>query len=346
MRPRFRITCWRRSSPRRSASTSWTCASVRRHRSHAGRPRLVLEPGHVHGGQRGAPGCCASCASSSLTVAAEKLQRRRPTQVGLARPARLRRRRIPRTRLTFLEAAQAAEATLRHDRRRRVVHAATSRRRFQRLGRRSVARVLVQRLRRRGRRRSRDRRGHGREDNARARRRPRDQSGFRRGPDRRRRLHGHRLKRSWRSRPFRAGEHKIPNLLDYKMPTILDMPPIESIIIETDDREGPFRRERGRPRVRSTRSSRRSPTRSPTRSKPASYSTPITPDKVLRAIDAAGRRRAASARDQTDCGAGIMLRLPPFQYVRSDAASAKRSGPYASTPTRWRFPAVPISTPT
>ncbi len=39
---------------------------------------------------------------------------------------------------------------------------------------------------------------------------------------------------------FRKGLHKIPSLLDYKLPTTLDTPEIETILIEIPDREGPF----------------------------------------------------------------------------------------------------------
>ncbi|MFQ5555774.1 MAG: molybdopterin cofactor-binding domain-containing protein [Acidimicrobiia bacterium] len=39
---------------------------------------------------------------------------------------------------------------------------------------------------------------------------------------------------------FRGGMHFGPSLLDYKIPSILEMPPVESIIIETNDPEGPF----------------------------------------------------------------------------------------------------------
>ncbi len=39
---------------------------------------------------------------------------------------------------------------------------------------------------------------------------------------------------------FRKGRHKIPSLLDYKLPTTLDTPEIETILIEIPDREGPF----------------------------------------------------------------------------------------------------------
>jgi CO/xanthine dehydrogenase Mo-binding subunit len=39
---------------------------------------------------------------------------------------------------------------------------------------------------------------------------------------------------------FRKGLHKIPSMLDYKSPTFLEMPPVETFIIESIDGEGPF----------------------------------------------------------------------------------------------------------
>ena len=39
---------------------------------------------------------------------------------------------------------------------------------------------------------------------------------------------------------FRKGRHKIPSLLDYKLPTTFDTPEIETILIEIPDREGPY----------------------------------------------------------------------------------------------------------
>jgi len=39
---------------------------------------------------------------------------------------------------------------------------------------------------------------------------------------------------------FRKGRHKIPSLLDYKLPTTLDTPEIETMLVEIPDREGPF----------------------------------------------------------------------------------------------------------
>jgi CO/xanthine dehydrogenase Mo-binding subunit len=39
---------------------------------------------------------------------------------------------------------------------------------------------------------------------------------------------------------FRGGLHKKPSLLDYKLPTSLDTPVLEAILVETMDSEGPF----------------------------------------------------------------------------------------------------------
>jgi 4-hydroxybenzoyl-CoA reductase alpha subunit len=39
---------------------------------------------------------------------------------------------------------------------------------------------------------------------------------------------------------FRKGLHKTPSMLDYKSPTALETPDIHTILIETDDPEGPF----------------------------------------------------------------------------------------------------------
>ncbi|HEX7593991.1 MAG TPA: aldehyde oxidase, partial [Anaerolineae bacterium] len=39
---------------------------------------------------------------------------------------------------------------------------------------------------------------------------------------------------------FRKGMHKIPSLLDYKSPTTLDTPEIQTILVETIDPEGPY----------------------------------------------------------------------------------------------------------
>jgi xanthine dehydrogenase molybdopterin-binding subunit B len=39
---------------------------------------------------------------------------------------------------------------------------------------------------------------------------------------------------------FRKGLHRIPSMLEYKSPTTLEMPEVHTILVETDDPEGPF----------------------------------------------------------------------------------------------------------
>jgi 4-hydroxybenzoyl-CoA reductase subunit alpha len=39
---------------------------------------------------------------------------------------------------------------------------------------------------------------------------------------------------------FRKGRHKIPSMLEYKSPTTLEMPPVDSILVETLDPQGPY----------------------------------------------------------------------------------------------------------
>ena len=107
---------------------------------------------------------------------------------------------------------------------------------------------------------------------------------------------------------FRAGEHKIPNLLDYKTLTILDMPPVESIIIETDDREGPFgAKEAGQGPLNPVIPAIANAVAHAIGARV--YSTPITPEKVLKALDAAS-------------GAVLRLRKPaaPPPTVREPVA--------------------------
>jgi 4-hydroxybenzoyl-CoA reductase alpha subunit len=48
---------------------------------------------------------------------------------------------------------------------------------------------------------------------------------------------GEALMEEW---PFRKGLHKMPSMLDYKSPTTLEMPPVESILVETLDPQGPY----------------------------------------------------------------------------------------------------------
>lgn len=86
---------------------------------------------------------------------------------------------------------------------------------------------------------------------------------------------------------FRAGEHKFPNLLDYKTPTILDTPKIEAIIIETDDKEGPFgAKEAGEGPLNPVIPAIANAVADAIGARV--YATPITRESVLKALDATG----------------------------------------------------------
>lgn len=101
---------------------------------------------------------------------------------------------------------------------------------------------------------------------------------------------------------FRKGRHKIPSLLDYKLPTPLDTPEIETILIEIPDLEGPFGgKEAGQGPLNPTIPAIAN----------AVYDAigvridevPITPDKVLKALKAASTTTGATTRPQ----------IPPIQ---------------------------------
>ncbi len=89
----------------------------------------------------------------------------------------------------------------------------------------------------------------------------------------------------------KSGLHKYPSILEYKSPTTLETPPIETILVETDDPEGPFgAKEAGQgpllPVIPAVAN--------------ALYDAigvrideiPITPDKILRALE--GRLKSVS----------------------------------------------------
>ncbi len=103
---------------------------------------------------------------------------------------------------------------------------------------------------------------------------------------------------------FRKGLHKIPSMLEYKSPTFLEMPPVETILVVTDDPEGPFgAKEAGQgpllPVIPAVAN--------------AVYDAvgvridevPITPDKVLAALDQAARGGVGRVGPR---------RVPPFRF--------------------------------
>ena len=97
---------------------------------------------------------------------------------------------------------------------------------------------------------------------------------------------------------FRKGRHKIPSLLDYKLATTLDTPEIETILVEIPDLEGPFGgKEAGQGPLNPV-----IPAIANAVFNAAGVridETPITPDKVLKALkarNAAGPQRAVGVQ--------------------------------------------------
>src|SRR5947209_14862708 len=92
---------------------------------------------------------------------------------------------------------------------------------------------------------------------------------------------------------FRKGLHKQPSLLEYKIPTTLDMPELESNIIETLDEEGPFgAKEVGQGPLAPVIPAIVNAVYDATGIR--FDSSPVTADKILRAIEAR-RKQSASA---------------------------------------------------
>ena len=125
-------------------------------------------------------------------------------------------------------------------------------------------------------------------------------------------------------RPGRFGVHKIPSLLEYKSPTTLEMPDVTTYLVEDPDPNGPFgAKEVGQgpllpimPAVAN-----------------ALYDAlgvrvdevPITPDKVLRALDAPNRR--AGPRSYPD------LRITETMRVKTREEGGDGTAPRPEKPT-------------
>ncbi len=83
---------------------------------------------------------------------------------------------------------------------------------------------------------------------------------------------------------FRNDLHRIPNLLDYKTPTILDTPRIDAIVIETTELEGPYgAKEAGEGPLNPVIPAIANAVADAIGAR--IYSTPITPERVLQALD-------------------------------------------------------------
>ena len=87
---------------------------------------------------------------------------------------------------------------------------------------------------------------------------------------------------------FRKGLHKIPSLLEYKLPTIYDTPEITAMTVETIDREGPYgAKEAGEGPLNPIIPAIANAVYDAIRARVDS--TPITPDKIQRALREAAR---------------------------------------------------------
>ena len=125
---------------------------------------------------------------------------------------------------------------------------------------------------------------------------------------------------------FRKGLHKIPSLLDYKLPTTLDTPEIESILIEHPDSEGPFGgKEAGQGPLNPVIPAIAN----------AIYDaigvrideTPITPDKVLQAMKDAQDTRAITS--------------PPERLRRATVKPVDAPSPWPTRLVKWTPDGMP-----
>jgi CO/xanthine dehydrogenase Mo-binding subunit len=115
---------------------------------------------------------------------------------------------------------------------------------------------------------------------------------------------------------FRKGLHKIPSLLEYKSPTTLEMPPVESILVETLDPEGPYgAKECGQgpllPVIPAVTNALRDALGIDV------DEVPVTPEKVMAALD--GRYRAPRMPEFTY---PPTVSVPPLEEAQPAAAPA------------------------
>jgi 4-hydroxybenzoyl-CoA reductase alpha subunit len=92
---------------------------------------------------------------------------------------------------------------------------------------------------------------------------------------------------------FRKGLHKIPSLLEYKLPTIYDTPEIVAFHVETEDREGPYgAKEAGEGPLNPIIPAIANAVYAASGARVDS--TPITPDKIQRALKERQREQRAT----------------------------------------------------
>ena len=96
---------------------------------------------------------------------------------------------------------------------------------------------------------------------------------------------------------FRKGLHKIPSLLEYKLPTIYDTPEIVALHVESYDREGPYgAKEAGEGPLNPIIPAIANAIYDAIKARVDS--TPITPDKIAQALKAQQRAASSAARSQ------------------------------------------------
>ena len=96
---------------------------------------------------------------------------------------------------------------------------------------------------------------------------------------------------------FRKGLHKIPSLLEYKLPTIYDTPEIISFQVESNDREGPYgAKEAGEGPLNPIIPAIANAVYDAIKARVDS--TPITPDKIARALKGQQRQKTGDLRPQ------------------------------------------------
>jgi len=111
---------------------------------------------------------------------------------------------------------------------------------------------------------------------------------------------------------FRKGVHKAPSMLEYKSPTTLETPEIHTILVETDDPEGPFgAKEAGQGPLLPVIPAVANAVHSAVGVR--IDETPISPDKVLRALDL--KRQGKPARIGPD-------KLPLFKFPEARAVES------------------------
>jgi 4-hydroxybenzoyl-CoA reductase subunit alpha len=111
---------------------------------------------------------------------------------------------------------------------------------------------------------------------------------------------------------FRKGVHKAPSMLEYKSPTTLETPEIHTILIETDDPEGPFgAKEAGQGPLLPVIPAVANAVHNAVGVR--IDETPISPDKVLRALDL--KRQGKPARIGPE-------KLPLFKFPEARAVES------------------------